>query len=257
LRQCFGITRNLTRCNRIGTWKLFCREHRRQPLVWLTFIIFTVIAGTASIYSALQPTRMEIPLLPGLSPPKPENGPSLQVTSPQISAKPSIPEPVIACILDDHPVKKGFLLFTVKNEGPTPARSVSVDCLTMRYLKKEQKIRLIMGESGNKFEYNEPGRNWMFIPQLEPNAVSSKLTGESVWPEETTCVNILYFRTTFLTPELASREKTCVYLIEGDRIYSFSEYKTNKHYAIIDREINRTLAENVPNFHMLGKHRRQ
>lgn len=240
----------------MGEWKLFCREHRRQPLVWVTFIIFTVIAGTASIYSALQPTRTEIRHLPGLSPPNAENGPSSQVTSPQTSAKTSIPEPVIACILDDHPVKKGFLLFTVKNEGPTAAKSVSVDCLTMRYLKKEQKIKLIMGGGGNWFEYNEPGRNWMFIPQLEPNAVSSKLAGESVWPEEATCVNILYFRTTFLTPEMASREKTCIYFIEGNRIYSYTEYKSHKHYPIIDREIRRVLAEDVPNFHTLGKHRR-
>lgn len=55
MRQCFGITRNLTRCNRVGNWKLFCLEHQRQPLVWLSFIIFTVAAGIASIYSALHP----------------------------------------------------------------------------------------------------------------------------------------------------------------------------------------------------------
>ena len=64
MRQCCGITRNLNRCNRIGEWKFFCREHRRQPLVWLVFIIFTVSAGAASIYSALQPSRAEIHYLP-------------------------------------------------------------------------------------------------------------------------------------------------------------------------------------------------
>jgi hypothetical protein len=44
----------------------------------------------------------------------------------------------------------------------------------MRYLKKEHKIKVIMGSGGNKFEYNEPGRNWMFVPQLEPNPYCTK-----------------------------------------------------------------------------------
>jgi hypothetical protein len=109
----------------------------------------------------------------------------------------------------------------------------------------------------NKFEYNEPGRNWLFIPQLGPNEVSSKLTGESVWPDESTSVNILYFRVTFLTPETASIEKTCIYFVEGDRIYSYAEYKTHKQFPLVDLEIKRALAEDIPNFHTLGKHKRQ
>jgi hypothetical protein len=129
---------------------------------------------------------MEIHLPSAPSAPKPESRPLPQVSLPQTQAKTSIPQPVITCILDEHPLKKGFLLFTVKNEGPTPAKSVSVDCLTMRYLWKEQKIKIIIGAPVNKFEYNEPGRNWLFIPQLGPNEVSSKLTGESVWPDEST-----------------------------------------------------------------------
>lgn len=60
MRRCLGITRNLTRCNRQGEWPLFCPEHRRQPLVWLSFIIFTVIGGIASIYSVFQPTRTDL-----------------------------------------------------------------------------------------------------------------------------------------------------------------------------------------------------
>ncbi len=127
----------------------------------------------------------------------------------------------------------------------------------MRYLWKEQKIKIIMGGPTNKFEYNEPGRNWLFIPQLGSNEVSSKLTGEFVWPDESTCVNILYFRVTFLTPEMASREKISIYFIEGDQIYTYAEYKTHKEFSRIDLEIKRTLAEDIPNFHMLGKHKRQ
>ncbi len=56
VKQCWGLKRNLTRCQRTGDWRLFCDEHKRQPLVWLFTLVFTVIAGSASIYScALRP----------------------------------------------------------------------------------------------------------------------------------------------------------------------------------------------------------
>ena len=52
MRRCWGITRNLRRCGRLGNWKLFCSDHRFQPIGCVFFIVFTVVAGTASIYSA-------------------------------------------------------------------------------------------------------------------------------------------------------------------------------------------------------------
>ena len=51
MKQCWGLKRNLTRCQRTGDWRLFCDEHKRQPLVGLFILLFTVIAGSASIYS--------------------------------------------------------------------------------------------------------------------------------------------------------------------------------------------------------------
>lgn len=55
MRRCYGITKNLYRCGREGEWKLFCHEHKKQPLVWLCGLIFTVLAGTASILSYFAP----------------------------------------------------------------------------------------------------------------------------------------------------------------------------------------------------------
>ncbi len=59
--RCFGITRNLNRCSRIGEWKLFCFEHRRQPFGWLVFFVFTVLAGIASMQSAWGPSSESKP----------------------------------------------------------------------------------------------------------------------------------------------------------------------------------------------------
>jgi len=189
--------------------------------------------------------------------PKPESKIHPRVSLPQTQLKTSVLQPDIACILDKHPTDEHFLIFTVKNEGFAPAKFVSIDHLTMRYLWKEQKIKSIAGGPTNKFEYNEPGRKWLFIPELGPNKFSSKVTGETVWPDESTCVNILYFHVTFLTPEMASREKTSIYFVEGRRIYSYAEYKTHKQFSLIDLEIQKVLKEDVPNFHVPGEYKRQ
>ena len=54
ISRCLGITRNLHRCKRArNEWSLFCSEHSRQWLVWVSFIIFTVMAGTIQIVQAI------------------------------------------------------------------------------------------------------------------------------------------------------------------------------------------------------------
>jgi hypothetical protein len=52
--KCLGLTRNLRRCNRQGSWRFFCHDHSKQPLIWLGFLIFTVGGGTASILSYIR-----------------------------------------------------------------------------------------------------------------------------------------------------------------------------------------------------------
>lgn len=52
MRHCWGITRTLHRCGRRGDWAWFCDEHKRQPAAAAFAFVFTVLAGTASIYSA-------------------------------------------------------------------------------------------------------------------------------------------------------------------------------------------------------------
>ena len=52
MRRCFGINRNFHRCSRKGKWRFFCSDHSRQPLIWLSFLLFTVLGSIASMQSA-------------------------------------------------------------------------------------------------------------------------------------------------------------------------------------------------------------
>jgi hypothetical protein len=50
MRRCCGFTKTIRRCSRLGEWRFFCDDHRRQPLIWFT-TVFTLLAGGASFYS--------------------------------------------------------------------------------------------------------------------------------------------------------------------------------------------------------------
>jgi hypothetical protein len=49
--RCMGLNNNLRRCGRHGEWRLFCADHRRQWIIWMFGLVFTVAGGTASIIS--------------------------------------------------------------------------------------------------------------------------------------------------------------------------------------------------------------
>jgi hypothetical protein len=69
MAKCFGLTKNLNRCGRVGSWKLFCHEHKKQPVVWLAFLTFTAVGGTASILSYFLPnTPQPTPVAPRPTP---------------------------------------------------------------------------------------------------------------------------------------------------------------------------------------------
>lgn len=57
MRRCWGLTRNLHQCGRYGEWRFFCPEHRLQPLIWISFVVFTVLGSIASMQSAWWPNH--------------------------------------------------------------------------------------------------------------------------------------------------------------------------------------------------------
>ena len=232
-----------------------------KPLGMILIGVIIIVIGFVITFYPSRYLQKDQSQAPVKSPPtalKPEDKPHPGVSSPQKQVEPPVLQPDMACILDKHPTDEHLLIFTIKNEESASAKLISVDHVTMRYHWKEQKIKVIVyGGPTNKFEYNEPGRKWIFIRELGPNKTLSGVTGHSVWPDESTCVNILYFHTTFLTPENTPKEKTCIYFVEGRRIYTYTEYRTNKQFSFIDREIQKTLKDDVANFHLPGEYKRQ
>lgn len=100
MRRCWGITRNLRRCGRMGNWLMFCGDHRLQPLGWL-FAVFTVAAGVASMQSAWLPRVRVVP-------------------------------PIEAADRF-HPYE---LEFSVRNDGTLPIYGVDVQCIPHRFQVK-------------------------------------------------------------------------------------------------------------------------
>jgi hypothetical protein len=50
-RRCLGRTKNLRRCGRIGDWKLFCPDHRFQPLLAGIPLVLAIIGLTADLHT--------------------------------------------------------------------------------------------------------------------------------------------------------------------------------------------------------------
>lgn len=154
-------------------------------------------------------------------------------------------EPQLTCVLDDHPTKPGFLLFTLKNDGPIPATAVSVDHRTLRYTKAERRIRF-GGATGEAFPgYSDPGVRWIFVDRLGPNQLVQKLTGESAIRNAALAVDVLQFDIEYFRDTDGERfSKRCLYFVDGREVLSQSIYRGHADYSTILGEVARFNAAN-------------
>lgn len=90
-------------------------------MVWLVFIIFTVIAGSASIYSALQQTRTEIHHPPALRASESDQHTTVAPTEPQIIAQRAYVSVSDASLSDVTGANAPTVAVNIKNTGLTPA----------------------------------------------------------------------------------------------------------------------------------------
>lgn len=144
MRRCFGVTRNLNLCGRIGDWRFFCSEHRRQPLVWLFGIVFTVLAGIASIQSAWWSSQVDYNVIPVVD---------LSIGQPFASST----------------------IITLKNSGTVPIVDVAANirCLLLEKDKKHRPTLFFTGfpSIGNT-------TSWWTIDKIEPGDVRTKDANE-------------------------------------------------------------------------------
>lgn len=60
MRKCRGFTSNLRGCAREGDWLIFCHDHKYQWILWLSFLVFTVGGGTASILGYIDSDNSQV-----------------------------------------------------------------------------------------------------------------------------------------------------------------------------------------------------
>jgi hypothetical protein len=65
--KCRGKNKNLRTCGRTGSWRFFCEDHQYQWIILLSFLIFTVWGGGASIYSVMSSDTIIEPSVPGFN----------------------------------------------------------------------------------------------------------------------------------------------------------------------------------------------
>lgn len=145
-------------------------------------------------------------------------------------------DPEISCFLEEHPIKKGFLLFTVKNTGQIDAFIVSVNYRDFKYDKLVKKIKL--GTFGSGDTYSEPGIRWMYLPRLSVDQRESKLTEDSARAPGGKYIDCLFYEISFYRDSDGRKyTKRCAYYIDGKNIYTESQFRSNEHYQFVQSEL--------------------
>jgi hypothetical protein len=230
LGRCWGITRNLNRCGRDGEWRFFCSEHRRQPFVWLIFIIFTIIAGIASIYSALRPSK-EITQTIGPSSiegihkevgPKSENTAKTPSISTEIKCKLDYP-----LKLEKDAVRKQINNpeITITNIGPIKAVAFSVDFKSYLYDVCRAAI-----DSSVEIRKETHG-HFIFVKELQPSEdIKQDLNGfHAKGKVGIYTFDLKYYRESDM--KMFTRQD--MFFIEGYEIFSKKDYSKNRNYPRI------------------------
>ena len=153
-------------------------------------------------------------------------------------------DPVVVCILDEHPERDHFLLFSVKNEGAISATNLVVDHVTLRYLKSEKKIRLGGGSGGRTLNYNRTGERWLFAQEFLPNSILSKLTGDHALRDAEKSIDVLVFNLSYYRESDGLKfSKRCIYYVDGATILIPERFENHPHYQEAVSETGRFLAE--------------
>ena len=61
--KCIGLNKNWKRCKNAPSKWLLCHHHRKQPLKFISYLVFTVLAGAVSVlsYFEIKPPLLESP----------------------------------------------------------------------------------------------------------------------------------------------------------------------------------------------------
>lgn len=166
-------------------------------------------------------------------------------------------EPELVCVLDEAPRSEGFLLFSLKNEGPIAATNVVVDHIALQYEKAKEQIRVgVYPGGGSVYEYSLAGRRWIFDVRLEPNEIVHKLTGGAL--RDAKDIDILIFDVSaYRETDGKQFAKRCTYYLEGTSILTVTQFRSHPQYAVVVGETDRVLDDFINREWGLDKRGRQ
>ncbi len=144
---------------------------------------------------------------------------------------------MLACVLKPD---GDFLKFSVTNEGPVAALSVSIDRFTLRYDKSEQHV---IATGYDLSQSGRPGFRWMFLPRLEPNQTKAARTGEFIDPFDERWIHALVFDLSYLREaDRRSYKSLCTFFRDNGRLITRSEFRSNPQFAKLSAQIERAVA---------------
>lgn len=145
-------------------------------------------------------------------------------------------KPSIKCFLEIAENK--HLRFSIKNDGPIDASLLSVAYYEFSYYPKK-KIISVMGMSNKKFT-ETPGADWLYIENLEPNEIKSKLVTDNRNQERDYIFIYLLKLNFYRKDDMKLFAKDSIFFADRNSIYSHEEFKERPDYKHIRKQMDMT-----------------
>lgn len=108
------------------------------------------------------------------------------------------------------------------------------------------------------YAYSDPGVRWIYLSQLAPNQIASKLTGDMLLRNEPDLIGVLLFDLSFYRDtDGKGYTKRCSFYVEGDRIFTKQTFADNQHFQELDKEIARHLGKARVMFKSAGPYQKE
>lgn len=152
-------------------------------------------------------------------------------------------EPSVKCFLEK--ADNNQLHFSIKNEGPLTASLLSVAYYGFAYYPKKKIISFMEMQ---KTPLSVPGTDWLYVKNLEPNEIKSKLVTDNRKQERDYIFIYLLKLHFYRENDMKLFTKDSIFFADRNNIYSHEEFKERPDYKHIRQQMDINFHKHVDGY---------
>ncbi len=153
-------------------------------------------------------------------------------------------DPSVKCFFEK--TDNNQLRFSIKNEGPLTASLLSVAYYGFMYYPKKKIISIMEMQSSPLSEV--PGKNWLYVKNLEPNEIKSKIITDNRKQERDYIFIYLLKLRYYRKNDMKLFTKDSIFFANRNNIYSHKEFKERSDYKHIRQQMDINFHKHVDEY---------